>query len=163
MQRTDSQKDKYVIGVLSDTHGLLRPEVLAIFSSVDLILHAGDIGGPDILESLEQVAPVMAVRGNMDYGSWAEDLPKIRRLALGEKQLFVIHDAAGFHMDSPSKTNIHVVVSGHTHRSHIERRNGRLYLNPGSAGYRRRLYSVSVGLLRIENGCTNAEIVTIEP
>jgi putative phosphoesterase len=160
MQRTISAKDKYVIGVISDTHGLLRPEVTEILASVDRILHAGDIGGPDILASLREMAPVTAVRGNMDYGAWAGDLPETRRSAIGDKQLFMIHDIAGM---GPANTGIQIVVSGHTHRPLIERKSNVLYLNPGSAGVRRRHYPVSLGLLYIDNGRLDAEIVIIDP
>ena len=159
VQKSDSRKSGYVLGVISDTHGLLRPEVAAAFKNVDMVLHAGDIGGPEILEALERVAPVAAVRGNMDHGTWAFDLPEYRRITLGDTGIFLIHDLFGFHLEGDG--GVQVVISGHTHRPHIERRSNVLYLNPGSAGYGRRLYPVSVALLTIEGRRVDAGIVPL--
>jgi putative phosphoesterase len=158
----DFRKGKYVLGVISDTHGLLRPEVIRAFETVDMVLHAGDIGGPDILEKLRRLAPVTAVRGNMDYGTWAGSLPESERLTLADTTIFMIHDLFGIHFGHAADNGIQVVISGHTHRPHIERRSDILYLNPGSAGYHRKLDPASVGLLFIEKGQPDAEIVTLD-
>jgi putative phosphoesterase len=128
---------------------------------VDLVLHAGDIGGPDILEDLQRVAPVKAVRGNMDYGTWAGNLPESRELQLGNTGIFLIHDLFGVHFGGAGN-GIHAVISGHTHRPQIDKRNDILFVNPGSAGYRRWLYPVSVGLLCIDKGRVDAEIIDLD-
>jgi putative phosphoesterase len=156
-----TQKDDYVVGVISDTHGLLRPEVLQAFEKVDLVLHAGDIGGPEVLDALRKLAPVTAVRGNMDYGTWAGKLSETERLDLGGITIFMIHDMFGVHFGHAADNDVQVVISGHTHRPHIERRLNILFLNPGTAGYHRSLYPVSVGLLFIRKGRPNAEIITL--
>jgi putative phosphoesterase len=161
MESMNACKDKYVVGVISDTHGLLRPEVLQAFKNVDLILHAGDIGGPDILELLQQLAPVTAVRGNMDYGTWAQRLPESRHVQLGNTGLFLTHNLFGLHFGGAGN-GIHAVISGHTHRPQIDRRNEVLFMNPGSAGHRRRLYPVSIGLLYINNGRLDAKIIDLD-
>jgi putative phosphoesterase len=161
MESMNVHKKKFVVGVISDTHGLLRPEVLQSFENVDLILHAGDIGGPNILEDLQQVAPVKAVRGNMDYGTWAGNLPESRQLQLGAKGIFLIHDLFGIHFGGTGN-GIHAVISGHTHRPQIDKRNDILFINPGTAGYRQQLYPVSIGLLCIDNGQLDAEIIALD-
>jgi putative phosphoesterase len=161
MEPSDIHKNKYVVGVIADTHGLLRPEVLKLFENVDLILHAGDIGGPDVLEALQQVAPVTAVRGNMDYGTWAMNLPESRQLQLGHTGIFLIHNLFGIHF-AGAGDGIHAVISGHTHRPQIDNRNDILFMNPGSAGYRRQLYPVSIGLLCIDNWRLDAKIIDLD-
>lgn len=161
MEPSVIHKDKYVIGVISDTHGLLRPEVLQLFKDVDLILHAGDIGGPDVLETLEEAAPVAAVRGNMDYGAWAMKLPEYRQLQLGHTAVFLIHDLFSTHFAGDGDGS-RVVISGHTHRPQIDRRNDVLFMNPGSAGHRRHQYPVSIGLLYIDNRRLDAEIIELD-
>ena len=155
------QKDTYLVGVISDTHGLLRSEVLLSFENVDLVLHAGDIGDSKVLEDLHKIAPVTAVRGNMDYGSWAWDLPEFRRVKLGNTEIFLVHDLFGIHFGG-AENGVHVVISGHTHRPKIDMRNDILFMNPGSAGYRSRLNPVSVGLLSIENGQLDAKIIALD-
>jgi putative phosphoesterase len=161
MEPSKNQKDKYIVGVISDTHGLLRPEVLQLFENVSHILHAGDIGEPEILEGLKKIAPVTAVRGNMDYGSWAWDLPEYKHVELESTEIFLIHDLFGIHFGGAGN-DIHAVISGHTHRPEIDVRNNVLYINPGCAGYRSRLNPVSVGLLSIENGQLDAEIIALD-
>ena len=144
-------KEEYIIGVLSDTHGLLRPEVLEAFGDVDLILHAGDIGDPDILSNLKALAPLIAVRGNMDYGSWAERLPVSQTIQIGTHSILLIHDVGWIDRDLDLKI-YQAVVSGHTHRPLIQKQIGSLYFNPGSAGHRRNQYPASVGKIIIRNG-----------
>lgn len=155
------EKASYTVGVISDTHGLLRPEVLNIFENVDLILHAGDIGGPDILDALQQVAPVTAVRGNMDYGTWAGNLPETIKVRLGKSCLLLVHDLLGLHF-AGAGNGIQAVISGHTHRPLVERRRDVLFLNPGSAGHRRQFKPVSVGLLNISDRLLDAQIVLLD-
>jgi putative phosphoesterase len=161
MEQPVCQKDAYIVGVMSDTHGLLRPEVLTSFENVDLILHAGDIGDPKVLEDLQKIAPVTAVRGNMDYGSWAWHLPEFQRVQIGHTKIFLIHDLFGFQF-ADADNGIHAVISGHTHRPNIDMRNDILFMNPGCSGYRSRLNPVSVGLLRIDNGQLDAKIIALD-
>ncbi len=157
----DNQKD-YAIGVLSDTHGLLRPEVLTAFGDVDLILHAGDVGDPDILLDLEAVAPLIAVRGNMDYGSWAERLPVMQSIRIGDHSILLVHDVGWIDRDIDLK-NYQAVINGHTHRPNIQRQLSLLYFNPGSAGHRRNKYPVSVGKLIVRNGQLVPDLIELHP
>ena len=146
----NNQKD-YTIGVISDTHGLLRPQVTEMFADVDLILHAGDVGDPDIISDLEAVAPLIAVRGNMDYGSWADRLPVVQSIRVGKYFILLIHDVGWIDRDI-DLTNYQAVINGHTHRPLIEKQDQLLYFNPGSAGHGRRQYPISVGKLIVCNG-----------
>ena len=149
------------VGLISDTHGLLRPEASAALRHSDLIVHAGDIGDASILEQLSAIAPVSAVRGNNDHGKWAEQLPQTRRVAAGDACIFVVHDVNELALD-PAAARIDVVVSGHSHRPQSERRGGVLYVNPGSAGPRRFRLPVSVGVLIIEDGRIDVELVSLD-
>jgi len=135
------------IGVISDTHGLLRPEAVEALHGTDLIIHAGDVGAKDILEHLGEIAPVIAVRGNVDQTIWARELPMTEVVEAGEKCLYILHDLSQLDLD-PIDAEVHCVISGHTHDPLIEEKNGVLYLNPGSAGPRR--FSLPVTLARIE-------------
>lgn len=149
------------IGVISDTHGLVRPEALRALRGSALIVHAGDIGTPDVLDALRELAPVVAVRGNNDTGKWARRLPERRTIRVGAARVHVVHDIADLDVD-PARVRIDVVVSGHSHQPVIDRRDGVLYLNPGSAGPRR--FRLPIALARIVVGATlRARIVTIEP
>lgn len=140
--------EKMKLGVLSDTHGRLRSEAVEALSGLDMIVHAGDLGGPDILETLSSIAPTVAVRGNMDYGAWARDLHDIEVVEAGEALLYVLHDL--FRLDlSPSSAGFHAVISGHTHRPLAEHRNGVLFLNPGSVTHPRDNYPPTIALLTI--------------
>ncbi len=139
------------VGVISDTHGLLRPEAVAALAGVDLILHAGDVGEPGILRELERIAPVRAVRGNVDRGPWAERLPRETEVRLGDHTLLMIHVRQALDLD-PAAAGYAAVVFGHTHEPLIERHGGVLYFNPGAAGPRRFRLPVTVGELRIEDG-----------
>jgi hypothetical protein len=149
------------IGILSDTHGLLRPEVEEALAGCARILHAGDVGDPEVLERLEGIAPVTAVRGNMDYGSWSNGLPVTEMVEIGGIFFYILHDLYQLDLD-PVAAGIQVVVSGHTHRSEWIEKDGVIFLNPGSAGHRRHHYPVSVALIRIENGQVAPRIVEID-
>ena len=139
------------IGVISDTHGLLRPEALAFLQGSDRIVHAGDIGDARILDALSAIAPLTVVRGNNDGAAWADGVPDTALLEIGGLRLFALHDLALLRID-PVAERIAVVVSGHSHRPLAERRGAVLYLNPGSAGPRRFKLPISIAELRIE-GC----------
>jgi putative phosphoesterase len=138
-----------IIGVIADTHGLLRREVLELFTGVSLIIHAGDIGTPDVLTTLREIAPVRAVRGNVDKGAWADSLPETEVVEYNGSFIYLLHDLKTLDLD-PSAAGIQVVISGHSHRPEESRKNGVLYLNPGSAGPRRFKLPVTAALLRIE-------------
>lgn len=151
----------YKVGILSDTHGLIRPEVEKVLAGCDQILHAGDVGKASVLKRLARIAPVMAVRGNMDAGSWSHSLPVREMVEIDGIFFYMLHDL--YHLDvEPSAAGIHVVVSGHTHQPKIFQKNGVTYLNPGSAGHRRFSYPVSVAMVRIENGIATPRIVEID-
>lgn len=137
------------IAVLSDTHGLLRPEVLSACTGVNAILHAGDVGDALILQQLGQLAPVTAIRGNIDRIGACALLPASDMVHLGEVVFYLVHDIADLDI-SPAAAGVDVVVSGHSHRVHIERRAGVLYLNPGSVGPRRFKLPISMALLSIQ-------------
>jgi uncharacterized protein len=124
------------IGVISDTHGLLRPEAEQQLAGVAHIIHAGDVGRPNVLDGLRRIAPVIAIRGNVDKGQWAENYPPTRMIKLGGRSIYVLHDIHELQID-PMSCGIDVVISGHSHRPSIETSGGVLYLNPGSAGPRR--------------------------
>jgi putative phosphoesterase len=160
IEKIDYHKSNWNIGVISDTHGLLRPEVFDALKDVDLILHAGDIGGDDILIELQAIAPVLAVRGNMDYGAWLADIPAHREIMVGKQRIFVVHDPAHVDFD-PGKRGFQGIVFGHTHRPHLETHKGVIMLNPGSAGHRRRHYPVSLAILKIRDGKMDAELVEL--
>lgn len=137
------------VGVISDTHGLLRPEALAALEGCALIVHAGDIGKPQVLEALAALAPLRVVRGNNDVGlPWAQDLPDVERFEVQGRQVLLVHDLADVpaHLDQ----GVQLVITGHSHKPLIEQREGCLYLNPGSAGPRR--FSLPVTLALIEVG-----------
>ena len=136
----------HLIGVISDTHGLLRPEAVKALAGVELIIHAGDIGNPQVLEALAQIAPVHAVRGNTDRGDWAANLPHTRVVEVGGAHLYVLHELFCLDLD-PAAAGIKAVIFGHSHEPHIKRQNGVLFLNPGSAGPRR--FTLPVSLARI--------------
>lgn len=148
------------IGVISDTHGLLRPEAAAALDGVDAILHAGDVGGPEVLERLAEIAPVTAVRGNNDRGTWAEKLPATADLELGGVRLYVLHDVKELDFD-PRAAGFAAVISGHSHRPRREERDGVLFFNPGSAGPRRFRLPVSVGRLTISGTRVSGRLIPL--
>jgi putative phosphoesterase len=149
-----------IVGVISDTHGLLRPEAVALLRGADRIIHAGDIGGAEILSSLEALATVTAVRGNNDTGAWARALPSTEVVDAEGLLIYVLHDVAELDVD-PSAAGFRVVVAGHSHRPRCEERDGVLWFNPGSAGPRRFKLPIAVGRLVVEGGDVRGEIVTI--
>lgn len=149
------------IGVISDTHGRLRPEAVDALRGSDLIVHAGDVGDPGILEVLGRVAPVRAVRGNTDRGAWARSLPETDVVDAGPFLLYVLHDPALLDLD-PRAAGFEAVVYGHTHRPEVRRRNGVLHLNPGSAGPRRFRLPVTVARLEWAAGTLEATIVPLD-
>ena len=149
------------IGILSDTHGLLRPEVVETLAGCDHILHAGDIGDGQVLERLQRIAPVTAVRGNMDYGSWSNSLPLSEMVEIDGIFFYILHDLNRLDLD-PTAAGIQVVVSGHTHQPHLAKNGGVTYLNPGSAGHRRFYYPVSVAMVHIQDGSVISRIIEID-
>jgi uncharacterized protein len=152
--------NSYVIGVISDTHGLLRPEVLRAFKDVDLIVHAGDIGTADVIEGLRSIAPVVAVRGNNDKGDWISDIPDSEITEVGSIYIYVLHDLNEIDL-SPAVAGFKVVVSGHSHKPVVEEREGVLFVNPGSAGPRRFKLPISVGRMTIVGELVTAELIEL--
>jgi uncharacterized protein len=148
------------IGVISDTHGLLRPEAVAALTRVELIIHAGDLGNPQILADLSRLAPVHAVRGNTDRGAWAAALPRNRVVEVGGLLLYVLHDLHTLDLD-PAAAGLSAVIFGHSHSPHLEHKNGVLYLNPGSAGPRRFTLPVSLAILKIQNHSLNSNLIKL--
>ena len=149
------------IGVISDTHGLLRPEALRALAGADLIVHAGDIGGPEVLEALRTLAPLVAVRGNNDRGPWASALPETEVVEAGGRSLYVLHDVKELDLD-PRAAGFDAVITGHSHQPRIDRRDGVLYLNPGSAGPRRFKLPIAVARLEVDAARLDAEIVQLD-
>lgn len=149
-----------VIGLISDTHGLLRPEALAALHNVDLIIHAGDAGRDSVLEMLGRLAPVCAVRGNVDRGMWAERLPRSQRVEIGEISLYVHHGHEELDL-GPAAAGCRVVVRGHSHKPESEAREGVLHLNPGSAGPRRFKLPVTLMRLYIDGKDVRYELVEL--
>jgi uncharacterized protein len=148
------------VGVISDTHGLLRPEAVAALRDSELILHAGDVGDPEILERLRRIAPTVAVRGNVDSGPWASALPMTEVVKIGELQFYMLHDLATLDLD-PKAAQFAAVISGHTHRPVADLRDGVLYLNPGSAGPRRFSLPIAVARLQVDGVKLSHEIVDL--
>jgi putative phosphoesterase len=150
-----------LVGVISDTHGLLRPQAVAALRGVDRIIHAGDIGAPEVLRDLARIAPVHAIRGNNDREPWAAQLPDTLTIEIGGVNVHVIHDVKEFAPQRPDAA-VRVVISGHSHmpKSHIEA--GILYLNPGSAGPRRFRLPVCVAHLRIEHGRADPRFIELD-
>jgi len=147
------------IGLISDTHGVLQPEVRKFLTGSDFLVHAGDICDPSILEELASLAPLTAVRGNCDRGEWAESLGETEFLQVGSRFIYAIHNLARIDIE-PNAAGVHVIVSGHTHKPLIEERNGVLFVNPGSSG-RRSMHPASVGELIVEGSKVSARIVEL--
>ncbi len=150
-----------VLGVISDTHGLLRPEAVEALRGSAMILHAGDVGDPDILEKLRELAPLQAVRGNVDRQKWARALPTAQVVEAGGISLYMLHILEDLDL-KPEAAGFRVVVYGHSHQPKMEEKNGVLYFNPGSAGPRRFKLPVSVGKLFIEDGRVRGEIIELK-
>lgn len=149
-----------LIGIVSDTHGLVRPELIDALRGVDLILHAGDVGNSQVLEALNRIAPVVAVRGNNDKGEWAEGLPHWEVVEVGAVTIYMLHDLKEIDI-SPSGAGFQVVVSGHSHKPSVEAHKGVLYVNPGSAGPRRFSLPVSVARLRVAGEAVDAQVIEL--
>jgi putative phosphoesterase len=149
-----------VVGVISDTHGLLRPQALNELRGVDFIVHAGDVGGPEILESLRALAPVTVVRGNVDHGRWADHLAESEVLQVGAVLIYVLHDHAKLDLD-PLKAGFSAVICGHSHRPSLENRDGVLFLNPGGAGPRRFDLPVSLAKIRVRGTELRAHVIEL--
>jgi uncharacterized protein len=149
------------IGVISDTHGLLRPQAVAALRGCSAIIHAGDVGRPEILDELRRIAPVFAVRGNVDVGPWAMQLQETELVQIEDCRLYVLHDLNALDLD-PRTAGFRAVITGHSHQPKIETRDGVLYFNPGSAGPRRFSLPVSVGRLIASGRELQAEIINLE-
>jgi putative phosphoesterase len=152
---------EFVLGVISDTHGLLRPEALDALRGSDMIIHAGDVGKPEVIDRLGEVAPTHVVRGNIDNGSWAAALPMTELVTLGKHRLFVLHDLSQLDVD-PAAAGFAAVVFGHSHRPSIETRSGILFLNPGSAGPRRFKLPVTIARVKTSGQRLRADIVELQ-
>jgi len=150
-----------IVGVISDTHGLLRREAVAALRGSDCIVHAGDVGSPEILDELAKIAPVTAVRGNVDRADWARGLPKSELIEVADVSIYVLHIREELDLN-PQAAGVGVVVFGHSHVPEKEVKRGVLYFNPGSAGPRRFKLPVSVGRLMIEGGTVGGEIVELK-
>jgi putative phosphoesterase len=148
------------IGVISDTHGLLRPEAVAALRGVDRILHAGDVGDPAVLDGLRELAPVTAIRGNVDRGPWAEVLSETEVVEVEGVAIYMLHDLGQLDL-KPEAAGFRVLIYGHSHQPKLEEKKGVLYFNPGSAGPRRFQLPVSVGMLKIEKGRVIGEIINL--
>ena len=149
------------VGVISDTHGLLRPEAVAALQGSHLIIHAGDVGSPEVLDRLGHIAPTYAVRGNIDTQAWARKLPATEAVAVGSLVLWVLHDRSELDLD-PAAAQFAAVIFGHSHKPSIETQDRVLYLNPGSAGPRRFRLPVTVARLRIVGTIIDPEIVALD-
>jgi uncharacterized protein len=149
-----------IIGLISDTHGVIRPQALEALRDVELIIHAGDIGKPEVIDALKAVAPVVAIRGNNDTGAWAKPLPETRSVQSGAVRLFVIHNVQEFSCGRAGR-RFQVVISGHSHKPSVATRDGILFVNPGSAGPRRFKLPIAVGKLFIQNQKVNVELIEL--
>lgn len=149
-----------LIGVVSDTHGLVRPEMIDALRGVEMILHAGDVGNSRVLEALHEVAPVVAVRGNNDKGEWAKELREWEAVEIGAVSIYMLHDLKEIDIN-PSGEGFRVVISGHSHKPSVEERRGVLYVNPGSAGPRRFSLPISVARLRVIGDAVEAQLIKL--
>lgn len=147
-----------ILGVISDTHGLLRPEAKSALTGCDAIIHAGDVGKPQVLEELQTIAPVTAIRGNVD--TWATDMPDTEVLILDGKTFFILHDLNALELD-PAAAGFDAVISGHSHKPAIRRSEGVLYLNPGSAGPRRFKLPIALAIVSVSLEALDARILEL--
>ena len=161
MHNKNRGKDKFTVGIISDTHGLLRPEAVDALQGSDLIIHAGDVGEFSMLDELNMTAPVVAVRGNMDNEGRAYELKKTEVIEKNKVLFYVIHDISRIDLD-PSAAGFNAVISGHTHSPLIRKNGGVLYINPGSAGPRRSKLPVSVALLHVRGRSLDAEVIRLK-
>lgn len=151
---------QHTIGVISDTHNLLRTEVLEEFAGCDLIIHAGDIGKEEVIEALEKIAPTVAVKGNCDWGQMAKKYPTTEAVEIGGKSIYVIHDIG--RLDISLESDFDVIIYGHSHRPSIKKKRNAFLINPGSAGPRRFDLPISIAKLYISGKAVDAEIVNIK-
>jgi hypothetical protein len=149
-----------LLGLISDTHNLLRPEATAALQGVEQILHAGDIGGESILEALNKIAPTTAIRGNVDTDPWARRLPETDMIEAAGATIYLVHDLSKLDV-KPEAADVAAVIYGHSHEPKIEEKNGVLYINPGSAGPRRFNLPITIGKLEIKKGKLKAEIIEL--
>ena len=149
------------VGVISDTHGLLRPQALAALRGSDLIIHAGDVGRPEVLEPLRALAPLHVVRGNVDHGDWAARLPMTARVDVGGHLVHVLHNIADLDLDPPA-AGLAAVIFGHSHKPSMETRDGVLWLNPGSAGPRRFDLPISLARITVAGNELRPGLVTLD-
>jgi hypothetical protein len=152
-------KPPQTIGVISDTHGLLRPEALLALEGSDLIIHAGDVGEPNILDALKKIAPVIAVRGNVDTAPWTKILPENEIVETEAATIYVLHDVHALDLN-PAVAGFHIVISGHSHKPAKTEKDGVMFLNPGSAGPRR--FNLPVTVARIETAKTPWTVTFID-
>ena len=148
------------IGLIADTHGLLRPEALAALADSDLLIHAGDIGKPEVVAALKKIAPLVAIKGNNDTDSWARHLPETKKITLGALKLYVINNVKELSFD-PAARGFRVVISGHSHKPVIQTKDNVLFVNPGSAGPRRFKLPICVGKLLVQGETVDAEIIEL--
>lgn len=162
MQQPKRRKSegRHELGIISDTHGLMRPEAIKALAGVTLIIHAGDIDTPEVLEALRAIAPVVAVCGNNDKGNWAQALPETEVVEVGGVALYVLHDVKALDLD-PVVAGFQAVISGHSHRPVMDKRQGVLFLNPGSAGPRRFTLPVSMARLSICGATIDAQLIEL--
>jgi putative phosphoesterase len=153
-------ESEIILGVISDTHGLLRPQAIAALAGSDLIIHAGDVGKPEVIDRLGGVAATFVVRGNIDNGDWAARLSPTQTVEVGALRVFVLHDIAQLDLD-PTAAGFAAVVFGHSHRPSIETRDGVLFLNPGSAGPRRFTLPITVARVRVAGQRMHPEIIEL--
>jgi putative phosphoesterase len=159
---SESQSEReIVVGVISDTHGLMRPQAVAALQGADLIIHAGDVGNPDIIKELAGIAPTHVVRGNIDTGGWATSLPMTELVEVGERRFFVLHQIAQLDFE-PADVGFAAVVFGHSHQPLIETRQGVLFLNPGSAGPRRFRLPVTLARVAVSGQRVRPEIIELQ-
>jgi len=157
----EEAKSEIVVGVISDTHGLLRPEALIALRGVDLIIHAGDVGNPEIIGELRRLAPTFVVRGNIDKAHWADALPMTDVVEVGGRLFYVLHDISELDLD-PVSAGFAAVVFGHSHVLSVETRDGVLFLNPGSAGPRRFKLPIAVARVSVSRERLRPEILTLQ-
>lgn len=161
MNNPSKPKTKMHISVISDTHGLLRPEAVEALAGSELILHAGDIGKPEVLDGLRAIAPVIAVRGNNDQGAWAEAIPERETIEVAGVSICLLHILKDLAID-PNAAGIQVVISGHSHKPLVEEQDGVLFLNPGSAGPRRFKLPITIAHLHLDSTAIQAQIIELD-
>jgi len=161
MNRDMKTRAKVDIGIISDTHGSLSPKTLPALSRADVIVHAGDFDTPEVLSALEKLCPVIAVRGNMDHGNWAANLPAADMVELGGIYLYILHNLNTLDLD-PNTADVKVVISGHTHQAAAVRSNGILFLNPGSPTSPRYGTDASVAMLQVDQGRVRYRFIEVE-